>query len=79
MDFDERRRQKWLAGRRERGLPLNAPFQGDPVHEALGETPDLANYVEQAINDGRIPENVGDEIIRQVFGIDMVLSVYAGS
>lgn len=77
MDFDQRRRQKWVAGRRERGLPLNAPFQGDPVREAMGETPDLANYVEQAIRDGRIPERVGDEIIHQVFGIDMILGVYA--
>ena len=43
----------------------------------MGETPDLANYVEQAIRDGRIPERVGDEIIHQVFGIDMILGVYA--
>lgn len=77
LDFDRRRHKKWLDGRRDRGLPLDAPFEGDPVLEALGETPDLANYVEQGISDGRIPEVVGREIIKQVFGIDMILGVYA--
>lgn len=77
MDFDARRRAKWIAGRQERGLDMRAPFQGDPCAEGMSECVDLANYVDQAIRDGRIPELVGDEIIRQVYGIDMVLAAFA--
>jgi hypothetical protein len=76
MDFDERRRAKWAAGRAERGLTPNDPFQGNPVLEALGETPDLANYVEQSVHEGRIPEDVGRELIAQVASMDMVISLY---
>ena len=76
MDFDERRKQKWIAGRRERGLSHDAPFDGDPVLEALGETPDLANYIEQSIRDGRIPEFVGRELIREVWAIDAAIALY---
>ncbi len=77
MDFVARMRRKWIAGRRERGLELDAPFEGDPCREGQSECVDLANYVEQAIRDGRMPEHVGDEIIRQAYGIDMILEVYA--
>lgn len=76
QDFDERRRAKWAAGRAERGLSPDAPFDGNPVHEALGETPDLANYIEQAIHEGRIPEFVGRELIREVASIDGAISLY---
>ncbi len=76
MDFDERRLKKWRQGRRERGLPDDAPFQGNPVLEALDETPDLANYIEQAIHEGRIPEYVGRELIREVASIDGAIGLY---
>ncbi len=75
-EFDERRQQKWAAGRAERGLPADAPFQGDPIVEALGETPDLANYLDEAIRQGRIPEYVGRELIREVASIDRVIALY---
>lgn len=77
MDFDARRRRKWARGRAERGLSPDAPFDGNPCVEGQDECVDLANYVEQAIRDGRVPERVGDEIIRQAYGIDMILGVYA--
>lgn len=78
MDFDARRRSKWARGRAERGLPEDGSvFLGDPCREGQDECVDLANYVDQAIRDGLIPETVGDEIIRQAYGIDMILGVYA--
>ena len=76
MDFDVRRRLKWIDGREERGLAHDEPFQGDPILEALGETPDLANYIDQAIHDGRMPEQVGRELIRKVRDVDGVISLY---
>lgn len=76
MDFDVRRRLKWIDGREERGLAHDEPFQGDPILEALGETPDLANYIDQAIIDGRMPEHVGRELIRKVRDVDGVISLY---
>lgn len=76
MTFEERRRYKWKAGRVERGLDEAAPFDGDPVIEALGETPDLANYIDEAVAQGRIPEFVGRELIREVASIDSALAMY---
>lgn len=76
--FNRRAKAKWVAGRRERGLSPLDPFQGDPCAEGREECLDLANYIDQAIKDGRIPEQVGDQIIQQVYGIDMILGVYAG-
>lgn len=76
MDFDERRRLKWIDGRAARGLAHDAPFQDDPVLEALGETPDLANYIDEAIKQGRIPEYVGRELIREVRSIDSAIGLY---
>lgn len=75
-DFEARCDAKWAKGRVERGLAPDAPFSGDPILEARDETPDLINYIRQAIRSGRIPETVGDEIIRQVYGIDLILGVY---
>jgi hypothetical protein len=76
LTFDEKRAAKWRAGRAERGLPLDAPFKDDPVLEALSETPDLANYIEEAIKQGRIPDYVGRELIREVRSIDAAISMY---
>lgn len=77
MDFDERRRQKYAAGRRERGLPLNGSvFIGNPCSEARDECADLANYVEQAYAMGGLPEQVVNKIISDVYGIDLVLGAY---
>lgn len=76
MDFDERRRLKWIDGRQERGLTQDDPFAGDPVLEALCETPDLANYIDEAIKQGRIPEYVGRELIREVRSIDSAIGMY---
>lgn len=76
MTFEERRRYKWKAGRIERGMDESDPFAGDPVIEALDETPDLANYIEEAVAQGRIPDYVGDELLREVASIDMALAMY---
>ena len=76
VTFDDRRRAKWLAGRAERRLTPSDPFDGNPVLEALSETTDLANYIEQAIHEGRIPEYVGRELIREVASIDAAIGLY---
>lgn len=76
ISFEDRCKAKWSAGRAERGLSRNAPFVGDPILEALGETPDLANYIDEAIKQGRIPEDVGRELIREVWMIDGALAMY---
>lgn len=78
MDFDQRRKRKWAAGRRERGLPLDGSvFLGDPCREGQDECVDLANYAEQAVLSGRIPAQVGQEILEKAYAIDMILGVYA--
>lgn len=79
MDFHQRRLKKWINGRRERGLPLDAPFQGDELSEIRDECLDLVNYAEQAMNAGRIPEQVGEKIMEQAYGIDLVIGAYADS
>lgn len=76
ISFEDRCKAKWRAGRAERGLSRNAPFDGDPIVEAMCETPDLANYIEEAIKQGRIPEYVGRELIREVWMIDGALAMY---
>lgn len=76
ITFDDRRNAKWRAGALKYRGSLTAPFQDDPVLEALGETPDLANYIDEAIRQGRIPEHVGRELIREVASIDAVLVMY---
>lgn len=38
---------RWIAGRRARGRALEAPFDGDPVAEALEEAIDLVNYLRE--------------------------------
>lgn len=76
MDFDIRRRLKWIDGRQERGLTPDDPFAGDPILGALGETPDLANYIDEAIKQGRMPEHVGRELIREVASIDRKIALY---
>lgn len=76
MTFEERRKLKWKAGRIERRMDDEAPFDGDPVLEALGETPDLANYIDEAVKQGRIPEFVGRELIREVTAIDSAIGMY---
>ena len=76
MDFEQRRRLKWLDGRQERGLSESDEFCGDPILEALGETPDLANYIDVAIRQRRIPADVGRMLIQVVAGLDEALSLY---
>ena len=38
---------RWLTGRRERGLDLDAPFEGDPAEELRQELADAWNYAGQ--------------------------------
>ena len=61
--FDRRRAAKWRAGREERGLRDDDPFEGNPLAELLQEFEDSANYLEEALAQGLI----GDEEAR--FGI----------
>lgn len=63
-NFDESRAAKWIAGREERGLNKDDPFEGDPINELLQEYEDTANYLEEAYRQGLI----SDEETR--FGID---------
>lgn len=62
--FDVARKKKWFAGRIERGLCANDPFEGNPLFELLQELEDTANYLEEAHRQGLIT----DEEAR--FGID---------
>lgn len=78
MDFDERRRRKYAAGRRERGLPLDGSvFIGDPCEEGREECVDLANYAEQAVLSGQMPAQVGQEILEKAYAIDMAFRLFS--
>lgn len=63
MDFDQERRRKWMAGRRERGLDVHGPFIGNPAEEMQHETLDLANYADQLLGDGDLSEQEADRYI----------------
>ena len=53
-------RERWLAGRQERGLDLDAPFQGgDPAQEFLEEVLDASNYLWQMELRNQVSEEVG--------------------
>ena len=54
MDFDQARKTKWKAGREERGLCDDDPFEGNPLAELLQEFEDSANYLEEALRQGLI-------------------------
>lgn len=73
MDFDERRRKKWRKGRRERGLPDDAPFDGDPAAEGRQECEDLANYADELHHQGRIDDAVRYRLQQMAREIDMLL------
>lgn len=60
MDFDQRRRQKWIDGRRERGLPLDGKFVGDPAEELQNEAVDIPNYADKLLEDGDISVEEAD-------------------
>ncbi len=64
MRYDEHRRRRWLAGRQERGLPHDAPFQGEPLAEFMEEICDAGNYLQEAAAVYDIPEAV----IRRALG-----------
>ncbi len=53
-EFHARRRAKWVAGREERGLRAEDPFDGIPSAEAQPEALDMANYAEVDALRGRI-------------------------
>lgn len=36
---------RWMSGRRARGMPLDAPFAGEPLAEAFEEAIDLVSYL----------------------------------
>ncbi len=40
--------ERWKAGRAERGLSPEAPFEGEPLEEAYEEALDLVNYLRVA-------------------------------
>ena len=58
--FLEQARTRWVAGRRERGLDLEAPFEGgDPAQEFLEEVLDASNYLWQMELRNQVSEEVG--------------------
>ena len=59
--FDDERREKWRAGRVERGLEDSEAFHGDAAKEIQEEAMDLANYGDQLFHEGRI---TNEEAIR---------------
>lgn len=70
MDFDKRRRQKWVAGRRERGLDASGAFLGDPAAELQEEMMDVANYADQLCADGDMSQQEADRyfaLAREMF------------
>jgi hypothetical protein len=58
--------ERWLAGRKARGLAPDAPFDGDPVAELAEELADAYNYVNVAEKLGRIDAR---EALRIRFGL----------
>ena len=52
--FDQTRAAKWRAGREERGLCDDDPFEGNPLAELLQEFEDSANYLDEALRQGLI-------------------------
>ena len=64
--FLEQARTRWVAGRRERGLDLDAPFEGgDPASELIEELLDASNYLWQMELRGQ----VGEEVARRARGM----------
>lgn len=63
MDFDQRRRQKWIDGRRERGLPLDGKFLGNAAEELQNETLDIPNYADQLLEDGDMSVQEADRYL----------------
>lgn len=72
-EFDVRRWRKWARGRAERGLPHDAPFDGDPAQEGRQECEDLANYADELHHQGRIDEAVRYRLTSMAREIDMLL------
>jgi len=58
MGFFERAQERWVAGKRERGLPLDSAFQGDPRIEFQEEMLDGANYADEMWRRGMIQDEV---------------------
>ncbi len=62
MLYEEMRRERWKAGREERGLAADAPFEGEPIREMQEEIADAGNYLDQIA--ARYPDKVADDVFR---------------
>ena len=76
MTFEERRKQRWEYGAPARKANAHLRVFDDDVDNAQNSAGDLANYIDEAIKQGRIPEYVGRELIREVASIDAAISLY---
>jgi len=61
--FYEQARSRWLQGRRERGLDLDAPFESDTgaAHEFAEEILDAVNYLTEM----QRSQVIGEEVARR--------------
>lgn len=76
MDFETRRQARWDYQAPARKANLHLRVFDDDVDNAQNAAADVANHVEEAVKQGRIPEYVGRELIREVWMIDGALAMY---
>lgn len=76
MDFDKRRQRQLEFGAPARKANAYLGVMQDDVENAQNSVAEAANYIDEAIKQGRIPEYVGRELIREVRSIDAAIGLY---
>ena len=63
-------RDRWIAGRAERGLTADDPFHGDPAYEFNEKILGASNYLDVMYSSGIIDEDVArksQDMLRDLF------------
>ena len=76
MDFHERQLKQWDLEETARKANAHLGVLQNPAENAMTHCVCAANQIEQAIHEGRIPEYVGRELIREVASIDAAIGLY---
>ena len=79
IEFDREASKKWFKGRKERGNPVDAPFEGNPAFELMEEMLDSRNYLNEMLKQGLITEESHYHAIRAVFSLALLADTAAKS
>ena len=77
LEFMREASKKWLKGRRERGNPLDAPFEGNPAFELKEEMLDSRNYLDEMLKQGIITEESHYHAVNAVFSLALLADTAA--